>query len=211
MPTGDIKVPPPTEVPPLPSSTIARLGKIATVNYHASLLSLPVPLKHGPSIGFIANENWTFELGYFAGSFGLGAVIVDLASFNEKLITATARYYPGKSFNWIFGVGWQAYDARLGSDIAGAISSDPSSIDLVRVQTLGLQLGFGNRWQWDNGFNFGVDWLTLNVPLATLSSESIALDYSGNSSVRGRIEDVLKFLRYIPTGAVARVNIGYAF
>lgn len=205
--------PAPLPTPPPLNSGDLRVRSQYTASYTGSILGLAVPFKHGPSLGWIVDRNWTIEASYFSGHLGFGTGFLSVGAFRENLIAVQARYYPRNSFNWIFGLSRQSYDAKLGSDLIRNLSggSIPSDVDVVKVATVGLQLGFGNRWQWENGFSLGVDWLVLNFPFQTLKSDAPFLSYVNNQDDRAKVEDVLRIMRYIPTGAIAKIALGYSF
>jgi hypothetical protein len=62
--------------------------------------------------------------------------------------------------------------------------------DLIDVQTLGLDLGFGHRWYFENNFSFSIDWLGISQPLVTLKKEAAFL--SSSSSSQTDVDNVQK-------------------
>ncbi|MES2963544.1 MAG: hypothetical protein V4760_06610, partial [Bdellovibrionota bacterium] len=51
----------------------------------------------------------------------------------------------------------------------------------------------------------------LVTPFMTLESSVPILDYVNNQNTRDRVNDAVKILRYIPTFALAKVQLAYSF
>ena len=182
-----------------------------TLGYSAAFFGLAIPFKHGPFLAWRTSDRWAFEAGYFGGSISIDTPLISVGSVTESLLTLNARRFSHESsFNWIIGISRQSYGATLGRDliINGGI---PTSYDMVLIKTVGLQLGLGNRWSRPNGLTFGCDWFVMNIPFMTIQNEAPALSYVTDSGIRTRIEDSIKILRYVPTFAIAKLNLGYSF
>ena len=206
-----------TETTPEQNQAAANAPVTAARPFSAGLsfspLGLAVPFKIGASVAWRFNASWVGEIGYFYGHFGFGSRFLDLASFTESLTNIQLRYFPSRSFNWLIGLNNQTYDARIGSLLLGRVSGGtvPSGIDVLRVSTLGLQLGLGNRWELSNGFLIGIDWLVLNIPLQTLDTHAPYLDYVSNPDDRQSVDDFIRFMRFLPTGALIKLTLGWTF
>ncbi|MES2963543.1 MAG: hypothetical protein V4760_06605, partial [Bdellovibrionota bacterium] len=138
--------------------------KDLSIGYEGALLGIAIPLKHGPFISY-RTDNVAYEGAWFGGSLSLDTSFFSIGSVKENLIIAHLRRFVGKStFNWIIGLSQQTYEASVGQDILVNTTGAPTSADLIKIRTLGLQVGLGNRWQMANGFMFGDDWLVVNVP-----------------------------------------------
>ena len=198
--------------PPKPVPALDEDRDPFRISYAYSPIGLLMPVKHGPAFSYRDDNKWAYEASYFSGSFELSTSVIDIGSFKESLIIANGRYFTSNgSFNLIVGLSRQSYEARLGSDLLGRLNPNMGGVDLLSVQTLGLQLGLGNLWSLGKGFSIGVDWFVLNFPFLTLKNSAPVLDYVGNSDDRRRIEDALKVMRYLPTAAFFKANLGYSF
>jgi hypothetical protein len=182
-----------------------------TVAYALSVFSVPLPMKQGVALSYAISKKWMFELSYQTAQVGLNASWGDIGSFSETLVSLDARRSEGGSFNWLFGLARQSYEAHLGSTLLRSVSNGAKALDLVRTETLDAHLGLGNRWQFSNGAAFSADWLTINIPFLTLKSESPASDQVTNADDKQKIDDILKLMRSLPTGSVIRLTIGYSF
>lgn len=185
--------------------------KDLSVGYEGALLGIAIPFKHGPFVSY-RKDNLAYEAKWFGGSVSLDTSFFSIGSVKENLLIAHVRRFVGKSsFNWIFGLSQQTYEASVGQDILVNTTGAPTSADLIKIRTLGAQVGLGNRWQMANGIMLGADWLVINVPFMTLESSVPILDYVNDEGTRNRVNDAVKILRYIPTFAIAKVQVAYSF
>jgi len=193
------------------SHEMAISARDLSIGGELSILGIAIPTKYGPFISY-RSDNWVYEAQWFGGSISLDTSFFSIGSVKENLLIAQARRFVGKSsFNWIFGLSQQTYEASVGQDILVNTTGHPTSAELIKVRTLGAQLGLGNRWQLENGLMIGADWLVLNVPFMGLESSVPILDYTNDQNTKDRVNDAVKILRYIPTFALAKVQLGYSF
>lgn len=178
---------------------------------NGAILGLAIPSKYGVAAAWRTSRRWEFEAGYFTGSYELSNSFINVGGLRETVLSLDARLYAWRSLNFIFGLSRQSYQAKLGNDILGRTIGPGASLDLIEVQTLGLQLGFGNRWSIYDHFIFGVDWLVLNFPFRSLKSDAPVLDFVNDANDRARIQDAVTILRYLPTGAACKLALGYQF
>jgi hypothetical protein len=175
-----------------------------------SPLGILIPTKYGPAANWNINRRWSLEISSFGGSYGFSSSYFDLGGFKENLLLLNARYFPrAGSFNWLFGISRQQYIASLGNDIVSRFATYVPDYSIT-VETVGLQLGLGNRWTYKR-LLLGVDWLVLNIPVIASRTSSPALDQVTNADDRRRIDDAIRVMRYLPTGALAKLSLGFAF
>ena len=82
---------------------------------------------------------------------------------------------------------------------------------MVEVQNLGVTIGLGNRWQLKNRFVFGVDWLQMNLPLASLKASAPFINETFDGKARDRVETFVKVLRHTPTFVFLKLQFGMSF
>jgi len=171
-----------------------------------------LPTKKGFSATWILNSSSSLEAEYLSGSYGFAFTGLDLALFSEKIISAKYRYYTGNSFNWIFGVGQRKYKFSIGNDLL-AIATDQvlTSYPALVVENNVVILGLGNRWQFDNGFTIGADWVELLVPFGSGKIENETLAFIKKDDDQDKTEKIIRFLRYGPTFTLLKVALGYTF
>lgn len=168
-----------------------------------------LPSKKTLSYTYNFNHVWSLEAEYSWASIGFPISGIDLGSIKEKRYSLQMRRFSGNSFNFSFGAALNEFKARLGSDFLDSVGNEINS-DFT-VQNLGLTLGMGNRWQWENGFTLGVDWLRLNIPLYQSKIEDNVLESVGSEGDRDDIKKVIRAVNRIPTFVLLGVNLGYSF
>lgn len=180
---------------------------------HGTLtLGYIAPIKYGLGFTYAKDPNWIWDLSYIKGGLGFGVAGLDFGGFDESLLTLTGRYYPRSgTFNWIIGLSRHAYRVYLGNDFVARMTGGPGTSDLLRVQTLGLQLGLGNRFTFREQFWLSIDWLTLNIPVTTLLREGPSYDAYTSSNDRRLVNDALKLMESLWTATFLKTSIGYSF
>ena len=186
---------------------------ISPFGVHGTLtLGYLAPIKYGFGFTYAVSPTWVWDLSYIRGGLGFGIAGIDFGGFSESLLSLNGRYYPWSgSFNWIIGAARHAYRVHLGNDMVARMTGGPGSMDLLRVETLGLQLGIGNRFQFRSHFWLAVDWLTINIPIATLKTESPALDAYTSGNDRRLVGDALSLMENLTTASFLKTSIGYSF
>jgi hypothetical protein len=165
-----------------------------------------VPSKLTASYTQIFNEEWSVEAEYSKGSLAAGFGVMDFANVKESRVTIQARRYTGNSFNFTFGPVLSSFSAHAGNDM---VSEDVSSE--FSASNLGITTGMGNRWQWSNGFAFGIDWVRVNIPLIETKIEDDVLDSVSQSEDSEDIKKVIRAFNRVPTFVLLGLNIGYTF
>lgn len=218
--------PAPVEVPgsptsPLPnppesvSGSAANRAASKVIPSYSLAPGLWVPLKHGPSLGYIYDRKRTFELDYLSGTFGLSILSVDLISFHERLVTGRMRWHGDwNSFNLSLGLGERRYQFKIGDDIlkkAPGGSYFDTSYDVATVSNTVLLTGIGNRWQFSPGFVVSVDWVEWLIPVGRGASDSAVMDKLPPGVARRSLGNVLSTLRFGTTFNVLKLTLGWAF
>ena len=180
-----------------------------TVMVGYEFLSSWLPFKLTAGYTYIFNKEWSLEAEFARGKFGAGFFGVDLASVAEYRYSLIARRYSGNSFNFIFGVYKDDFWAKLGSSYLDDMSD--TSIDDFGVKVLGLALGVGNRWQWENGFSLGIDWFRMNAPIFARKAEDAILDNIEDDSDRDMIKSGINKVSKVPTFVLLGLYVGYSF
>ena len=79
----------------------------------------------------------------------------------------------------------------------------------TEANSLGLEFGIGNRWQWE-GFTLGVTWLGYFNPLSASSSKDIPAETVGSTAAND-LDDALDSLGETPNMQLFRISAGWAF
>ncbi len=166
-----------------------------------------LPFRWTGSYTHLINKKWSAEAEWSRGYFGTGIVGYDLASVSENRFSLVARKYVGNSLNLIFGGFKNDFHAKLGSELL----DDTTGVNDFRVQGLGLAVGIGNRWQWQNGFTFGVEWFRMNVPLFDKKVDSEVLDNITDKNDIAAVKNAIDKVKNVPTFVLLGINLGYTF
>lgn len=202
-----------SEVAQAPKRTLTsqevREHSTGTVMVGYQLISSWLPSKKTIGYTHVFNKKWTLEGEFSFQNLDVPFIGVDLGEIKERRYTLQFRRFVGNSFNFSFGPVYSTFKARLGSDI---LDSFGNTIDSqFSAENLGLSGGIGNRWQWENGFTAGIDWIRLNVPVMQTKVEDRVLEDVPGASDISDIKDVIRTFNRIPTFVLLGVNIGYSF
>lgn len=213
--TIDESVPQPepivVEPPKLFTTRVLRGLSRGTASLHLSPFSTWIPMKYGISGGYVFNENWTLEGEYTQATMSASFQHVDFGHMVDRRYGLQSRWYPGSSnsFNFILGFYKSEFVAEIGNTVLNNVGNIPGA-DVLRFESYGPQVGLSNRWQWQPGVTFGVDWFVMYFPLFGRTDDS-ALKYINNSTDRSNLEDVVSVLKNIPQFDVLKLNLGYSF
>lgn len=183
---------------------------MGTVMLGYQMITSWVPFKKTISYTHIFNGKWSLEGEFAWFTFGLPFAGVDLGSISEKRYSLMAKYYPGNSFHFQIGPYYNDLEVEAGNEILEDISGIQNTTSFG-VEIVGLAGGIGNRWQMDNGFTAGIDWLRFYVPLALTEVDSKILDSISQSGDDADVRKVLRRLGRLPTFVMLGINIGYTF
>jgi hypothetical protein len=150
-----------------------------------------------------------YELAFQKATISAEFENINLSSWSDTRIHLTTRSHTfGNSFNFQYGVFYNALNLTIGDESFGGVSS---SVNVLELKTLGFAFGVGNSWQWNDRFNLRIDWFKLFIPLYTLGREDAFLSSSESSSSKQIVDGALDLLEDLPTGTLGHVEIGYSF
>lgn len=164
-----------------------------------------IPGKWTASYTHIFDPKWSLEGEYSRGSLSIPVYGVDIGAITEERATLQARYYPGNSFNWSFGLNFHRSEGTLGADVPAT-----SKYDAFETENFGATVGFANRWQWKSGMTFGIDWFRINQPLfGRWENDSVLKTVTGND--RDDLKKIMRAFNTLPTFVFLGFNLGYTF
>ncbi len=164
-----------------------------------------IPSKWTVSYTQNLSRYWAIEGEYSKGSLSLPVYGVDIGEISEKRVNLQARYFPGNSFNWSFGLFYQKGEAELGGDIPSV-----NGEDVFDMEAFGATLGFGNRWQWENGITFGIDWFRVNQPFFGQWEDEAVLKQLGADDASD-VKKIMRAFNTLPTFVILGFRLGYTF
>lgn len=205
------------QVEPLPPAEVKKTHssrELREINHHTVLAGLEVatswvPFKKQFTYTYYNNADWAFELEHSFGSVGLGLASVDLAELEEKRTTLIIHRYVGNSFHWDFGPYHHDTRARAGRNVRKEMVE--TEVASFGVKGFGVAFGLGNRWQWDNGFTLGIDWLRLNIPLVVTENDNKIVKYISDEGESDDVKTVIKYFSRVPTFSLLGIRLGYSF
>lgn len=188
-----------------------RAQKKWTALAQLSTASLLIPLRPGVSLSWNRTPEWSYEASYMTGSLSAGVAGQDIASFAEKSLLLRARYFgSSNSFHYIVGLSRETGDFRLGNKYLNMVTG-AGDISLAKFSSLAVNLGLGNRWQWENGLSFGVDWATLILPLSVQDTNSDYFQTNASAADKQSLRDTLDIIAKFPRFAFLTVSAGWSF
>jgi len=176
-----------------------------------SPVSLPFPMAYGVSAYYVASPNWLLELEYLRSKFSIGIFGFEVGESVEQKLALQARYFPSDrgSFNFIMGIGKRNLDIRLARDLFDLATGD-YSLAVSEFSAPLLRLGLANQWQWKEKYTITLDWIAIDIPFNAKVEQS-AVQFAENEEDRKDIEDAESFLKWYPSGAIVKMNLGISF
>lgn len=185
---------------------------VITGNY--SYLDLWVPSKIGFTVGYRATANSFIEFDYMRGGLNTKWIGINLGDVSEQRAAIVWRRFSSGagSFNYFIGANYNDLELTVGdSALATVTASSPSEVELIRLSTLGVSAGLGNRWVFESGFTLGVDWVHLHLPLLTLVENAPFRDATSDPDRRSEADDLIRFVKNFPRFAALKLQLGISF
>jgi len=177
-----------------------------------SFFDLIIPSKIGATAAYNDGPDKTYELEYLRGSLSVPFLVDDLGGMTDQRLTLMKRsYFGANSFNLSYGLSHMMFDIDLGSEILSRVSGGAAGLyDVISIHSLGLHVGIGNRWIFNERFVFGIDWLTWTQPIFITKRESEILSYADESDYEN-IDDAIRWAAYFPRLAALKLQFGMTF
>ena len=178
-----------------------------------SPIDLIIPSKIGASLGYNKNADTTFELEYLKGSVAVPFLVKDLGNMSDERVSIIVRSYMGSnSFNVSYGLSYFDFTVHLGDAVLNRMTYGKyPSIDLLEIQSLGLNVGIGNRWTFAKNLSFGVDWISWSQPVYTISRKSDFLQYASSQSDKDDVDKLLRWVGNFPRLTLLKLQLGISF
>lgn len=178
-----------------------------------SAADLIIPGKWGVTAGKVLNADKTYELEYLRGSLSIPFFIDNLGGMTEQRLSFIARSYFGyNSFNVGYGITYNDFSIKYGSDLLNRISgSYPSSVESLSIKTLGVNFSIGNRWQISDNIIFGLDWFSWSQPITEIERKNDFTKYATNQNDKDESEKAARSISYLPRFAVLKLQLGISF
>lgn len=183
-----------------------------TVLGNYSFFDLIIPSKIGATAAYNDGPDKTYELEYLRGSLNVPFLVDDLGGMTDQRLTLMKRsFFGANSFNLSYGLSYMMFDIDLGSEILSRVSGGAAGLyEVISIHSLGLHVGIGNRWIFNERFVFGVDWLTWTQPVFITKRDSDILSYADESDYEN-IDDAIRWAAYFPRLAALKLQFGMTF
>lgn len=181
------------------------------LNY--SPIDLIIPSKIGGSFYIASADKMNqYEFQFLTSTLAISSS-VDIASMTEQKFSVFNRnFYQGSNFNWYYGVSYATLEAKLGSEYMNSIPpSQRIDSEMMKIHVVALDIGVGNRWYFENGVNFGVDWIGASQPIATVKKDQHFTDYTTNQNDKDDLEKFLSLMTSLPRIYLLKLQLGYSF
>lgn len=190
-----------------------RFNKRVILVGQYSSLDLLIPGKYGASVAVASSEDQSFEFDFMRGSLAVPGLIADLGKMTDLRASLSGRsYFGNNSFNLLYGITYFDFSVKVGDKLLSRISQDRlQSWEVFGVNALGLQFGLGNRWTFDQGFLFGVDWFTWSQPMFIVKRKIRPLSEISDESDRRDVDKAVRFISYFPRFSFLKLQLGYTF
>lgn len=176
-------------------------------------LDLLIPGKYGFTAGLYQSSDRSWEIEYLKGDLSIPFIVKDLGKMTDDRFSVIRRIGIGESgFNISYGFSYFGFSLHLGDRLINGVTGGTyPSLDLVEIQSLGGNLGLGNRWNLDHHITLSVDWISWSQPLFVTSRKSVFLDRATNQKDKDDVDDTMKIITYFPRLSLLKLQIGVAF
>lgn len=199
----------------IPDRLIPRgYAKDGTASLIYSPIDLLIPSKIGASIGYRFGETNVFELEYLRGTIAIPFLVDDIGSFKEEKLSLLVRSFSDRSssFNFFYGVAMVRTRLEIGNEILSRVSgSIPAGYDVANFLSIAPVVGIGNRWKWDNGVTFTIDWASLTQPVVVVKDELPIFDSVTNAEDKDDLDTFKKIVSYFPRLTLFKLELGFSF
>ncbi|AZZ36615.1 hypothetical protein CIK05_07370 [Bdellovibrio sp. qaytius] len=187
-----------------------------TSKYFGTLNFAPVdlilPSKFGLTAGYVETPDQTWEFEYLKSSVSVPFVVDDLGSMTDERFSIIKRDYFGtETFNLNYGLSYYRFKVHVGNKYLASVSSNAPDVDLMQIDSLGFNVGIGNRWIFSNRWIVGMDWASWSQPVVTTRYNDKYADLTNNPDDKDKAKKFLKLISWVPRITLLKLQIGYSF
>jgi len=187
-----------------------------TYKYYGTLNYAPVdlilPSKFGFTLGYVDTPEKTWEFEYLKSSVSVPFIIDDLGEMtDERFSVITRDYFGTETFNLSYGLTYYKFKVHLGNKYLASVAPNIPDVELMRVDSLGFNVGIGNRWIFSNRWIVGLDWISWSQPVFTTRYNDKYAELTNDPNDKNTAADVLKLIKWVPRITLLKLQIGYSF
>lgn len=181
--------------------------KKMNVMFDYGLINLPFPSSYGLEANLFLTKGFALGLDYQRSTIPLDFYFFDIGNLSESNLVLQSRLYAGKSFNFLIGMGRRKTSLNLPLSYFDLFTGNDHPVS--ELQATILRLGVGSKWTYKEKYRIGIDWIHLDIPVATQTNRS-ASQYADPEDAEN-VERAEKIMRWYPSGVIAQFKIGIAF
>ncbi len=175
-------------------------------------IDLVLPSKFGLTAGFVSDADFTWELEYLKSSVSVPFIIEDLGEMTDERLSVIRRNYFGtETFNLSYGLSYYKFKLHIGNKYLSSVVANAPDVDLIRVESLGFNIGIGNRWIFSNRWMVGVDWISWAQPVLTTRNNNKFADVATDEDVKDTSKTLVKLVSWVPRITLLKLQAGYSF
>lgn len=194
-------------------SKLRRAQTPYTILANYSSIDLLIPGKIGATFSLNSGSEFTHEVEYLRGKLEVPSFIADIGKYEDKRISYIRRSFADRNtFNWFWGVSYFQSKITLGDDILSRLSGgNYSAVEVLDIQSLGFNIGLGNRWQVEKNITIGVDWFVWSQPLFNIKKSTPFIDQATNQNDIDDAKKAINFANYLPRLTILKLQVGASF
>lgn len=175
-------------------------------------VDLVLPSKFGITAGLVSDADHTWELEYLKSSVSVPFLVEDIGEMTDERFSLIRRNYFGtETFNLSYGLSYYKFKVHIGNKYLASVATTVPEVDLLRVDSLGFNIGIGNRWIFSNRWTAGVDWISWSQPVVTNRKNNKFDDFSNDNGYKDTIDTAIKLIKWVPRITVLKLQVGYTF
>lgn len=196
----------------LSHSRLVRQNSDYFVAANYSPIDLVLPSKLGFTLGLINDADYTWEAEYLKSSVSVPFLVDDIGEMKDERFSLIRRNYFGtETFNLSYGLSYFKFKVHIGNKYLASVATNVPDVDLIRVESLGFNVGIGNRWIFSNRWMLGVDWVSWSQPVVATRKQNIFEDYTTDEDSKDTINTAVKLITWVPRITLLKLQVGYSF
>ena len=196
----------------LSHSRLVRQNSNYFVTGNFAPIDLILPSKFGVTLGTVTNADYTWELEYLKSSVSVPFLVDDIGEMTDERLSLIRRNYFGtETFNLSYGLSYNKFKVHIGSKYLAYIATNIPDADLMEIESLGFNVGIGNRWIFSNRWMVGVDWASWSQPVFTTKYNNKYSDFATDEDSKDTVDTVAKLIRWVPRISLLKLQVGYSF
>lgn len=175
-------------------------------------IDLVLPSKLGLTAGLVNDADHSWEAEYLKSSVSVPFLVDDIGEMTDERFSVIRRNYFGtETFNLSYGLSYYKFKVHLGNKYLASVATTIPDVDLLRVESVGFNMGIGNRWIFSNRWIVGVDWISWSQPVFTTRKNNKFDDYSNDSGAKDTVDTAIKLITWVPRITLLKLQVGYSF